>query len=167
MIVNFVDIKEARINYNSMMKNNLDQRRAQALGRIATRMSLRFQRDLAERLSLDEDVSPAQKTLLINIEDAGTRVTTLAKRLNVSKQAASKLVLELEARDLVVRTPDPADSRAIVVSYTDTGRSIVEDTVGYFDEIEAQIAAHFGRGKLAKLRKEMKALADFLDPDGF
>jgi len=54
---------------------------------------------------------------------AGSRLTELAARAGVSKQAMGKLVDECEAWSLVQRQPDLRDARACLVVFTPTGLS--------------------------------------------
>jgi DNA-binding MarR family transcriptional regulator len=51
----------------------------------------------------------------------GSRLTELAARANVSKQAMGKLVDQCEAWGLVHRQPDPRDARATLVAFTPDG----------------------------------------------
>src|SRR6202044_3695962 len=69
------------------------------------------------------DVTPAQSALLRNIGDDGARPSELAAHADVSRQAITKLVDELEQLDLVRRDPDPDDGRGVIVRYTDRGRA--------------------------------------------
>src|SRR5215471_4318646 len=50
--------------------------------------------------------------LLPHIDLGGTRISDLAHRLGVSKQAVSELIDDLEAAGVVERLPDPDDARA-------------------------------------------------------
>ncbi|MEY4139950.1 MAG: hypothetical protein RLZZ371_2132, partial [Pseudomonadota bacterium] len=54
---------------------------------------------------------------------AGSRLTDLAARAGVSKQAMGKLVDQCEAWGLVQRQPDLRDARACLVMFTPTGLS--------------------------------------------
>ena len=54
---------------------------------------------------------------------AGSRLTELAARAGVSKQAMGKLVDQCEAWGLVLRQPDLRDARACLVMFTPTGLS--------------------------------------------
>ena len=51
----------------------------------------------------------------------GSRLTELAARAGVSKQAMGKLVDQCEAWDLVQRQSDPRDARACLVVFTPAG----------------------------------------------
>ena len=80
----------------------------------------------------------AHTNLLAHLDVAGTRITTLAERVGVTKQAIGALVAELEARAYVRREPDPADGRASVIAYTPAGRDFLQDAHEVKQEIEAE-----------------------------
>ena len=52
--------------------------------------------------------------------------TTIAERLIVTTATVTSLLDTLEKRGLVVRQPDPADRRKLLVSITDEARTIVD-----------------------------------------
>ena len=54
-------------------------------------------------------------------EDSGMRAAELAQRLRVSPRSATEVVDGLAERGLVLRSPDPDDRRAKVLSLTDEG----------------------------------------------
>src|SRR5919201_5857507 len=53
-------------------------------------------------------------------------IAALAQALEVTQQAVSKTVAELEGLGYVQRRPDPRDARVRLVSLTDRGRAAVE-----------------------------------------
>lgn len=54
-------------------------------------------------------------------KDSGIRAAELAQRLRVSPRSATEVVDGLAERGLVLRSPDPDDRRAKVLSLTDEG----------------------------------------------
>ena len=69
------------------------------------------------------DLRASQAALVLNVDRRfGTRLTELARRGGVTKQAMMVVVDDLEVRGLVRRTPDPEDGRAKVVRLTARGR---------------------------------------------
>jgi len=67
----------------------------------------------------------------------GMRLTELAQRAGISKQAMGKLVDQCEAWALVQRQPDPHDARARLVVFTDIGRA----WLGAYEEAVRQTEA--------------------------
>src|SRR5437660_7925940 len=68
-------------------------------------------------------VRPAYGSVLLPLfEEDGLRLSELAARSRLSKQAMTTLVRTLEARRLIVRRPDPDDGRAARVYLTPRAR---------------------------------------------
>lgn len=67
------------------------------------------------------DLSPSHARAMLFIDRTGTRLSDLAHRAVVTKQAMMQVVDDLQSRGLVRRTPDPGDSRAKVVRLTAKG----------------------------------------------
>ncbi len=56
-----------------------------------------------------------------HLSHSGSRLTDLAQRAGMTKQAMGTLVDQCEAWGMVCRMPDPLDARARQVRFTDTG----------------------------------------------
>src|SRR5688500_14901029 len=67
------------------------------------------------------DVRPPHGNVMQFLDDDGTRVSVLAQRAQVTKQAMAELVLHLERLGYVERVPDPSDGRAKLVRATQRG----------------------------------------------
>ena len=68
------------------------------------------------------DLGPAHCALLYRLHTGPARITDLAQRGAVTRQAMSLLVEQLHAAGYAERRPDPADRRARIVVLTDRGR---------------------------------------------
>ena len=75
----------------------------------------------------------------------GSRLTELARRAGVSKQAMGKLVEQCEAWGLVGRMPDPRDARAQRIVFTPVGlawlQAFGEAVAQAQDELKAAVGA--------------------------
>lgn len=98
--------------------------------------------------------------------DGGTRVTELAKRMGVSKQAAQQLVDDLQEMGLVRRDPDPADKRASRVVWTARGLEGLRHGVGVLTEMERELSGAVGPDQMDQLRVGLWALLDALERPG-
>jgi DNA-binding MarR family transcriptional regulator len=67
------------------------------------------------------DLRPSQALALLLVDRTGTRLSVLAQRADVSKQAMMQLVDELAEIGCLRRTPDPTDARAKIVRLTAKG----------------------------------------------
>jgi DNA-binding MarR family transcriptional regulator len=74
----------------------------------------------------------------------GLRLTELAERLGVTKQAALKVVDEMEAHRLLERTPAPGDRRAKVLRLTPRGEAVRARALEASEEMEAELREDLG-----------------------
>lgn len=75
----------------------------------------------------------------------GSRLTDLAQRAGVSKQAMGKLVDQCEAWGLVTRQADPLDARARRVCFTPTGLAWLQAFQDAVAQAEAEFRAEVGQ----------------------
>jgi DNA-binding MarR family transcriptional regulator len=90
-------------------------------------------------LAARSQVSAAHIHITRHLALEGSRLTDLAQRAGMSKQAMGDLVDQCEAWGLVVRQPDPHDTRARLVRFTPTGLSWLQA----FQEAVVQAEAEF------------------------
>ena len=100
-----------------------------------------------------EGLSLVHTNLLPHLDIGGTRITTLAERVGVSKQAIGNVVGELEAKGYVRREVDPQDRRAAVITYTTAGWAFLQDAHEVKREIEAEYTARLGEQGMQELRQ--------------
>ena len=104
------------------------------------------------------DVRPPHGNVFQYLDDEGTRVSVLAERAHVSKQAMAQLVAHLEEHGYVVRVPDPRDGRAKLVRATDRGREVFGVAREVVAGIEARVGERLGDAKLRQLRTLLEEL---------
>jgi DNA-binding MarR family transcriptional regulator len=102
----------------------------------------------------------AHTNLLAHLDVGGTRITTLAERVGVTKQAIGGLIGELEAKAYIRREPDPADGRASVITYTSAGRDFLQDAHEIKQEIEQEYASILTAKGFKDLRRLLQRLVD-------
>jgi DNA-binding MarR family transcriptional regulator len=110
------------------------------------------------------DVRPVHNLVFAQLEDGGTRITDMAARLGVTKQAVTLMVDHLEARGYVARIPDTQDRRAKLVTLTERGHAAAGTSLAVADEIERSWAEQLGRERLAELKRTLVALIESLEP---
>ncbi len=99
--------------------------RQQHVGRLFLRASRSFAalatRKLKERGH--EGLGMAHTALLphLDAEEGGTRATEIAQRAGMTKQAAGRVLRDLERLGYVERMADPEDARATLVAFTTRG----------------------------------------------
>jgi DNA-binding MarR family transcriptional regulator len=99
-----------------------ESRLLDALGRVVRSLT-RLSGGLEDDLSL---TATQRVALFETLESEPVRLHDLADRLGVSDPTASRAVDALVEHGLVERAPDPADRRAVNISLTAHGRSVVE-----------------------------------------
>lgn len=69
------------------------------------------------------DLRPGHGCVFGTITAEGERLTVLAERANLTKQAVGEVVSELERAGYVERVPDPQDGRAKIIRLTERGEA--------------------------------------------
>jgi DNA-binding MarR family transcriptional regulator len=108
------------------------------------------------------EVRSAHGAVFQYLDDAGTRVSALAERAGMTKQAMAELVAHLEAHGYVERVPDPADRRAKLVRTTARGRAVFAEVRTFVAEVDARLVARLGEAKLRRLRTLLVELHEAL-----
>jgi len=103
-------------------------------------------------------LQPAHAGVIVHLDGAGMRLTGLAERAGMSKQAMGKLVDELEKIGYLERVPDPDDGRAKRVRFSRSGRRLLQDCGEIVDDIWAHYAALVGETRLARMRDTAELL---------
>lgn len=102
------------------------------------------------------DLSHSQSMVMAYLGSDGIRISELARRLGVSRQAAQKSVKELERLKLVITEVDPTNSSAKTVVLTTQGRANVTAALNIFSEIEKQLSKRIGAPELASMRATLE-----------
>jgi DNA-binding MarR family transcriptional regulator len=92
--------------------------------------------------------------------DQGSRLTELAERSGLTKQAVGEVIPELEQLGYVAREPDPRDRRAKIIKLTPKGRDACLTGRRLFAEIEREWAEQLGEELLAGLREAAERIAE-------
>jgi DNA-binding MarR family transcriptional regulator len=95
-------------------------------------------------LAARAQVSAAHIHITRHLELQGTRLTDLAERAGMSKQAMGDLVDQCEAWGLVTRTADPRDARARIVQFTQTGLAWLQAFKDAVAQAEQEFRAEVG-----------------------
>ena len=91
-------------------------------------------------LAARAQITAAHVHITRHLDLDGTRLTDLAQKAGMSKQAMGDLVDQCEAWGLVTREADPRDARARIVRFTPTGLLWLQA----FKEAVAQAEEEFG-----------------------
>jgi DNA-binding MarR family transcriptional regulator len=106
---------------------------------------------------------PSHTNLFPHLDFEGVRLTELARRLGVTKQAVGQLVAELEEMGVVEYKPDPDDGRAKRVRFSARGLEAVRHGLGVLRRLEDELQRKIGKAKMGALRDALIAAVDVLE----
>jgi DNA-binding MarR family transcriptional regulator len=109
-------------------------------------------------------IRPSHSLVFGQLGPEGARLTGMARVANVTPQAMSELVDELESMGYVERTPDPTDRRAKLIVLTERGRACSRDGAEIVHRIEAHLTDLLGKDGHRTLRRLLRRILD--KPDG-
>ena len=105
-----------------------------------------------------DDLRPAHGFAFQRIARGGATGSELAAFLDITKQAASQMIDDLESRGYVLRRPDPDDRRGKQLVLTPRGYDCLRESAAILGAIEAEWAALLGTERLATLRADLRRL---------
>lgn len=111
-----------------------------------------------------DDITLAQSRLLQRLDPRGMRLTDLAEQARVTKQTAGALIDQLERAGYVLRTPDPSDARARLVTLSDKGAALCRIAGAEAAKVEDEWRRFLGERRYAQLRDALSALREIADP---
>ena len=115
----------------------------------------RIQRDLIA--SGFDDLGTAHLAVFQYPSPRGMRVTALADRAGMSRQAITYLIRELEGRGYLKRRPDPSDGR---------GEAAVRTIRASVMSLEGEWEGELGGSRFAQFRSSLLAITAFSDSSG-
>ena len=107
-----------------------------------------------------EDVRPAYGVVFRALRDGPQTLTSLAARLGVTKQAASKVVNEMDAKRLLRRRSDRRDGRTKQLELTARGRKAMETAIVIGNEIEQRLEHLTSRADLERTKTVLAAFVE-------
>lgn len=112
--------------------------------------------DASLLVSLKEQGWPAlshsQSMVMAYSSREGIRISELARRLSVSRQAAQKSVQELERLKLLRTDVDSTNASARIVVLTARGRANVAAALQIFSDLEKELSKRIGVSEIAGMR---------------
>ncbi len=101
-----------------------------------------------------------QMALFRNLDLHGTRLTEIAARASMTKQAMLELVDKAQAAGLVERRPDACDRRAKVVFFTTGGLAMLDALREGVSGAERRMATVLGRRLLLEMKDRLTVYAE-------
>ena len=131
-----------------------DRWRHDNVGRLLNNAVSRFESRVLELMSQSghPQARISHISLTRNLDLQGTRVSELARRAGMTKQAMGELVSQCVALRLVVASVDPSDKRARVVQFTPEGLQWLEAFRKAVDRAEREMRDEIGAMSMDVLR---------------
>lgn len=105
-----------------------------------------------------DDLRVSHLVVFQHIDPAGSRITDLAAKAQMTKPSMAYLVEYLEQAGYMERLPDPSDGRARLIQLTARGWQQVEDALDIIADMEAELAAALRPGQMVTLRRLLTGL---------
>lgn len=105
---------------------------------------------------------PALMRILPWLEAGPSRVTEIAKRVDVTKQAVGQALKTCEERGWIAYETDPRDGRATLVRLTDEGHAAVENGRAVLRRIERVLEDELGAKRFEALKGSLEQVLSIL-----
>jgi DNA-binding MarR family transcriptional regulator len=131
-------------------ERTLEKKKEASMGQLLLKASRLYNERAIARvreLTGAERLTVAHTSVFPHLDLEGTRLTTLAQRMGVTKQFVGQLLEELEGFGVVERIPDPSDGRAKLVRFTARGKRALLHGLDVLSGIEATITKEIGAGR--------------------
>jgi DNA-binding MarR family transcriptional regulator len=92
--------------------------------------------------------------------DKGSRLTDLADRAGLTKQAVGEAVADLVGKGYLERVPDPLDGRAKIIRLSERGLAGVKAADRHFADIEREWGEAIGEERTAVMREALELLVE-------
>ncbi|SFP46569.1 DNA-binding transcriptional regulator, MarR family [Bradyrhizobium sp. Ghvi] len=140
------------------------------IGRLLNNAVRRFEARVLELMSDrgHDETRIAHVSLTRNLDVEGTRLTELARRASMSKQAMGELVDQCAELGLVDRIADSTDKRARIVMFTPAGLEWLDAFREAVDIAENEMRSELGKTAMDAILKGLAAYGakfDTLDED--
>jgi DNA-binding MarR family transcriptional regulator len=109
-----------------------------------------------------KDIRPVHTDILRSVEVGGSRVTDVAARCNITKQAAGQVIKELVSLGYVSQMTDRKDTRVRMVIFTARGMNLIVHLGGIFKRIDSKLADVIGKKELTVFRLHVDQMIEKL-----
>jgi DNA-binding MarR family transcriptional regulator len=123
--------------------------------------------EIQRRLAADglADLRFADGFVFQHLVEGPVTIGALAERLEVTQQAASKSVADLERRGYVERSEDPADARVRLVGLTERGWAAIEGARRHRAALVAELGERIGPRRMEAANRLLEDVVADLGAD--
>ena len=135
---------------------------AQLLMKCGRLLNERGVQQFGEEMGVDT-LRAAHTNLFPHIDMEGTRLTDLAARVGISKQAVGQLVDVLDELGAVERVPDPVDGRAKLIRFaSEGGQPVLMRGMAVLGRLEEQMQQEIGPRRMKQLHRALLGIETWL-----
>jgi DNA-binding MarR family transcriptional regulator len=106
------------------------------------------------------ELRPTHGCVFSTISQGGDRLTVLAERAGMTKQAVGEVVSELEQIGYVERVADPSDGRAKIIQLTERGQGAWERGWQTIADLRSRWEERYGRDRVRDMVALLGEIAD-------
>ena len=106
--------------------------------------------------------TPEYTALSVLHRRGGLSSAQLARRTLVTAQASNQVVIRLEQRRLISRSPDPEHARRQQIVLTTKGKTLLASCDEATETIEKQMLEHLSRSEVSELRRSLEVCVEAL-----
>ena len=132
------------------------------LGSLITAAGQRLSAELdaALRTAGFPDLRAAHAPVFMAVDAEGIRITEVAERTRMTKQAAGELIGYLSGCGYLTVTPDPSDRRAKRVALTDRGWQVIGTGARVIDDFDRWLDDAVGAPRVTELRATLTRIIE-------
>ena len=147
---------------NEITQEDLDQFRKLNIGQSLMEVARHFQRHAIDGFAAEgyTQIQGSHQAILNHLNFSGTRLTDLAERAAITKQAMGQLVDEVESLGFIERVQDPHDGRAKIVKFTTKGHALMKAGTRVGASVQQEYSALIGEKKMQCLHDLLEELYD-------
>jgi DNA-binding MarR family transcriptional regulator len=136
-------------------RSSLDRVRHEHLGWLLGRADLLFAVGVTRAMNERgfAGIRLVHIALIRNVDENGTRITDIARRAGMTKQATGQLVAEFVELGYIRLVNDPADGRVKIARYTAKGKKLLLSIVESIKQTEDGVSAAIGSKQLETLKR--------------
>jgi DNA-binding MarR family transcriptional regulator len=141
-------------------RSSLDRVRHEHLGWLLGRADLLFAEGVTRGMHERgfTGIRLVHIALIRNVDEHGTRITDIARRAGMTKQATGQLVAEFVELGYIRLANDPDDGRVKIARYTAKGKRLLLAIVASIKQTEDAAAGTIGPKQLALLKRVLGVL---------
>jgi DNA-binding MarR family transcriptional regulator len=140
--------------------SSLDRVRHEHLGWLLGRADLLFAESVTREMHERgfAGIRLVHIALIRNVDENGTRISEIARRAGMTKQATGQLVAEFVELGYIRLVADPSDGRAKIARYTAKGKRLLVAIVASIERTEDAVSASIGAQHLTRLKAALRIM---------